>query len=87
MIHPRKCPCCQRPLQTVASLEDSLLRCDWDGLFHWDPRYRRLRHMRSRQVWNVDGIGQVCQPTTSSATEPRLMRKPPRPIELPKLPR
>jgi len=84
MIHPRKCPCCYRTLHTVATCEDSVLRCDWDGRFHWDPRYRRLRHVNSRQVWNVDGIGQVCQPLAPS--EPRLNRKPPRPIELPKLP-
>ncbi|WP_287128908.1 hypothetical protein, partial [Candidatus Cyanaurora vandensis] len=61
MIQPRKCPCCHRLLQNVATCEDSLLRCDWDGNFHWDPRYRRLRHLGSRQVWNVDGVGQVCQ--------------------------
>jgi len=83
MIRPRKCPCCYRPLQTIASLEDSVLWCAWDGFFHWDPRYRRLRHRASHQAWNVDGVGNICAPLPS--IEPRLQRKPPRPIELPKL--
>lgn len=85
MILPRNCPCCHRSLRAIATLEDSVLVCAWDGTFHWDPRYRRLRHTTSRQVWNVDGTGNVCAPY-SLPVEPRLQRKPPRPVELPKLP-
>ncbi|WP_218081506.1 DUF2396 family protein [Anthocerotibacter panamensis] len=83
MIRPRKCPCCYRPLHALATLEDSLLRCDWDGLFHWDPRYRRLRHLSSRQAWNVDGIGNICPPYTPP---PPAQAPPPRTVQLPKLP-
>lgn len=85
MIRPRKCPHCQRILHPVATVEDSVLRCEWDGFFHWDPRYRRLRHLSSRQAWNVDGVGTILQLPVSTS-EPRLQRRPPRMVELPKLP-
>jgi hypothetical protein len=84
MARPRQCPCCHRPLQSIAQLDDGLLNCEWHGLFHWEPRYRRLRHLTSRQAWNVDITGQIIAPGgLSKSLESRSKGKP---VRLPKLP-
>ncbi|MBC8123932.1 MAG: hypothetical protein H7Y22_19100 [Gemmatimonadaceae bacterium] len=71
-------------LRPVALMEDGILHCDWDGSFHWDPRYRRLRHLNGRQAWSVDVAGRIINPTrVQNILEPRLRR---RSIHLPKLP-
>ncbi|WP_164928554.1 hypothetical protein [Gloeobacter violaceus] len=84
MIQPRHCPLCTRLLRSVAVIEDGLLHCEWDGTFHWDGQARRLRNLKSQQIWHLDVAGRVINPTRVQAVpEPRLHR---RPIYLPKLP-